>query len=597
MKLLSINSIVLLFVVFGLIIPTGAILGDTLSEDQAIVLTPHDGPNGAYAEIAPDGELEVRLDREGLNPDAKTEIANIFTIENRGERPRRIWIEHGSERVQFHTSGEPKRSIEGKEHSVSLAPGRSIAVGITVDTHGANAGEQLLDEIRIVAQKPEPAQPARPSPPPRSGGGTGPSAPEAPSTPSGTPIQPGPETPPTEPKRVTKPIVREGPVEGGTVTAEEVGVVRITFSNTPEQSAAVEITELTELPEDAERQPPRAVITQADVTARISDTGQTSDTGKRVDVQLQEIRRVDRDRDQKLRAIGVDTVISVDQSISLSGSRSLVGSANAIDTERRIVKIVDISVPEELKDQPAAVRLRVDRERFGTSDPRKARIAHRTQDGWQLLDTRVVSMNDDDVVLEAITPGFSIFAVFAENEVRYEWSVEGRGLVTGEQLNLSYEEPGIYNITLTVVDVFGQLDQTTYRVLVNDRPTVMIEAPDEIQAGESTTLKANVVDEFGNTTVTWKFEDGTSAIGPKVDHTFETGDQLVEVTVVDEYGERTTETVTFHVEPARDQQQPLVKLLAVGLPVAGKIALVGLLAILLFAVGHTIRSRSRHDHE
>jgi hypothetical protein len=224
-----------------------------------------------------------------------------------------------------------------------------------------------------------------------------------------------------------------------------------------------------------------------------------------------------------------------DEMIQLTGSRSLIGSADGISREVRTAAIVDITTPEELRHSAATVRIRVARDRFPATDPTDARIGRHTENGWQLLPTRVVEETDDTVLLEARTFGFSTFTVFAESEVSYEWTLPNGTSVGRDQLRTAFDEPGRYDVTLTVTDAFGRSDEARQQILVNDPPSVTIEGAENVTAGEETTLRANVTDEIGNATVTWLLPDGSTATGREVTGTFAHG-EVVRVTVEDDFG-------------------------------------------------------------
>lgn len=207
--------------------------------------------------------------------------------------------------------------------------------------------------------------------------------------------------------------------------------------------------------------------------------------------------------DDGLTLTETELVAREDEMIQLTGSRSLIGSADGISREVRTAATVDITTPEELLHSAATVRIRVARDRFPATDPTDARIGRHTENGWQLLPTRVVEETDDTVLLEARTFGFSTFTVFAESEVSYEWTLPNGTSVGRDQLRTAFDEPGRYDVTLTVTDAFGRSDEARQQILVNDPPSVTIEGAENVTAGEETTLRANVTDEIGNATVTW----------------------------------------------------------------------------------------------
>ncbi|QLG50071.1 hypothetical protein [Natrinema halophilum] len=111
---------------------------DVVGDANAFIgLEPSDGPNGEYA-TTKNGELQLALDESvkkggggGINRGAKTGIRDVFTITNQGDQPIGIWLDEVHEDVTFTVkSGHP---IERKANAISLKPGQSVSVGLTID--------------------------------------------------------------------------------------------------------------------------------------------------------------------------------------------------------------------------------------------------------------------------------------------------------------------------------------------------------------------------------------------------------------------------------------------------------------------------------
>ncbi len=155
----------------------------------------------------------------------------------------------------------------------------------------------------------------------------------------------------------------------------------------------------------------------------------------------------------------------------------------------------------------------------------------------------------------------------------YEWDTTDDGEFdrTGERIAVD-KSPGTHRLTLRVTDSDTATGTVTRMLFVNDRPRVTVSVPD-VRAGENATLEATVENEFGETTVVWTLPDGTTMTGETATHRFEPGNSTVEVTVTDEYGASSTETVTVTAAP-EDQGpsvSPIVAVLAVlALAVLGK---------------------------
>lgn len=286
--------------------------------------------------------------------------------------------------------------------------------------------------------------------------------------------------------------------------------------------------------------------------------------------------------DAELEAWNADAVVRVGETVSLSGSRSLLNTSYAVDSDRRLVSLLDIPVPEGREETPATIRVPIDPDRFGSTDASQARIARLTDDGWQLLQTGVADRGGGEVTLQARTPGFSLFGVFAEDGATYTWE-RGNRTITDRTAEFNLTEPGLEEVNLTITDAFGQTDTTTYRILANDRPAVEVERPEEITPNESVTLRANVTDEVGNATVTWQFADGSTALGRTVERTFDRGEHDVTVSVEDELGANVSAETTLFVGVAPDQGGVELDVVQWTLGFEGRIAVVTLLSILVLA--------------
>lgn len=138
------------FVSVALLVPTGAVPlfdggpADQVSED--LVMAPADGPNGAYAVLNEEDEIELRLTEanravagDGIGSHTLTRIPGVFTISYTGEEYARVWLTDGVEDVTFVGGvGEAGTtdSLEGRENAVVLGPNQTVVVGLLVDTRG-----------------------------------------------------------------------------------------------------------------------------------------------------------------------------------------------------------------------------------------------------------------------------------------------------------------------------------------------------------------------------------------------------------------------------------------------------------------------------
>ncbi|MCQ4333682.1 PKD domain-containing protein [Natronomonas sp. F2-12] len=345
----------------------------------------------------------------------------------------------------------------------------------------------------------------------------------------------------------------------GDETEETEGDTSEDDSGDDQPSMTVREMDASELDSEDTDRPPQAVIN--------SETGGTSEGAD---------------------AEAFDTMTLVDEPTELSSERSTIGSAEAVTSRDRISRIVDIQVPSDRANRPGTVRMRVDRDRLGDVDGESTMIGHRTEDGgWELLETRVVDQTEESIVVEARTPGFSPFAVFSPPSVTYEWTLPNGTVLEGQRIDPTFEEPGFYDVQLTVTDALGRQSTTTHRILANDVPEATVEVVD--REGDEVTLAANVTDEFGETEVTWTFPDGTEKTGEEITHTLEEGEHEISLHVVDEYGAESESEHTVAVGPpgaaARMETDAVADALGMDLGVIVQLGLLSTIGLAL-AVGY-----------
>ncbi|MFT4891946.1 MAG: hypothetical protein ACI9YT_002884 [Halobacteriales archaeon] len=107
---------------------------------ENLVMEPADGPNGDYAVLNAEDEIELLLtdanpdvEGDGINAGGVTPIPRVFTITYTGDRSAEVWITDDAEDVRFFRGDDPENDIEGAKDSVVLRPDETIAVGLLVD--------------------------------------------------------------------------------------------------------------------------------------------------------------------------------------------------------------------------------------------------------------------------------------------------------------------------------------------------------------------------------------------------------------------------------------------------------------------------------
>ena len=136
---------------------------DTVANGD-LAIQPADGPNGQYAYLNDDDEIAIDVSAsnpniedssfEGVNVGTTGRIDDVFEITYTGEQFARVWIGHPNESVTFVAGGD---SVESEANNVTLATNETVAVGLALDTRGAEAGTRLgADEFSIEAELAEP---------------------------------------------------------------------------------------------------------------------------------------------------------------------------------------------------------------------------------------------------------------------------------------------------------------------------------------------------------------------------------------------------------------------------------------------------------
>ncbi|MFC6771041.1 PGF-pre-PGF domain-containing protein, partial [Halorubrum pallidum] len=102
------------------------------------------------------------------------------------------------------------------------------------------------------------------------------------------------------------------------------------------------------------------------------------------------------------------------------------------------VTVQEISVPDDATDRSATIEFSVSAGRLDAIGAESSELtAVRLNEGeWETLDTTVSEETDDGVVLEAETPGFSVFAVNAVSEPDAAAAVDPGTVAAGEEITL-----------------------------------------------------------------------------------------------------------------------------------------------------------------
>jgi PGF-pre-PGF domain-containing protein len=255
-----------------------------------------------------------------------------------------------------------------------------------------------------------------------------------------------------------------------------------------------------EAPDDSDADVPEADPTESlelDPAATETATPSLNESAEQRVVTFDTVDNVERIDFETTTAVGTVTVADVD------------ANTTEVDPPGATTTVQEVAVPNESANVSATLALRVPTERLDELDAASADLTAFRLNGsdWESLETTVVAEGDNVVVLEAETPGFSVFAVTATGTpeaiatatpadvnagetvtfdgtnstaaygdvVAYDWTVNGETL-SGATVNSTFDEPGEYTVELTVTTGAGETDTTT--------ETVMVETTGDDAAGD-----------------------------------------------------------------------------------------------------------------
>ncbi|AXG07289.1 PGF-pre-PGF domain-containing protein [Haloplanus rubicundus] len=124
-----------------------------------VTLTTENSANADYVTITDTGTLALdfttsnpALAGDGLNPEARTYVADAFRIHYDGDAAATVWITSDAAGITFLADGAP---VDAHADAVTLAPDESVAVGVVVDTEGAEPPESSEFTVRAQVADPD----------------------------------------------------------------------------------------------------------------------------------------------------------------------------------------------------------------------------------------------------------------------------------------------------------------------------------------------------------------------------------------------------------------------------------------------------------
>lgn len=162
---------VALAVSIALLVPSGAWPYDPTGVDRPeemadVELAPADGPNGEYAVLNGDDEIEILIgdvnpyvDADGVSQGSVSTAPHIFTITNTGSTAVSAWITHDVDALRYIRGDSEYESIEGRSNRATLGPNETVSVGLQIDARD-DIGVDHADSFTVHASRIETDRPA-----------------------------------------------------------------------------------------------------------------------------------------------------------------------------------------------------------------------------------------------------------------------------------------------------------------------------------------------------------------------------------------------------------------------------------------------------
>ncbi|PSP54807.1 hypothetical protein BRC82_08735 [Halobacteriales archaeon QS_1_67_19] len=141
----------------------------------------------------------------------------------------------------------------------------------------------------------------------------------------------------------------------------------------------------------------------------------------------------------------------------------------------------------------------------------------------------------------------------------YRWDLDRDGEVerttSSPTIGYTYDDPGTYDLSLTVVDASGRTATVNRSVTVEPddppEPAVEVESPEFPVEGQQVVLNASgATDDVGIAEYRWSLGDNATATGERVAYTYaENGTYSVTLEVVDTSGQTASETFDLEILP------------------------------------------------
>jgi len=382
-------------VLLALLGATAPLTGTQAAEiGEGIEIVVSDGPNGQYATVGPDGQVRIDMTAanspagggEGVLADAFTNFDDTFVVVNTNDRRAFVYVRDETESLQFYRSDNQDASLEGEGNEVRLDSGEELPVGLTVDA--TDRTEDIDATFTVVARVSELATAVLDIEP--------------------RPIPAGEPAVFNASGSTGDALAYDYRFDDGVTRTDAGSQIERTFTEPGTYTVNLSVAETTGASDDDS-----ASVVQEFVVIG-AEARETLDDGRQVTLTAP---------DQNTAGTIPSRSITFDQSITGSVTSSTVavesiGDITGDTTTGDPIAATEITVPTDQDDVSATIQLTIDRDALGTTDPANLVVERYNDDAgrWETLETTVDSTSSNTIVLESETPGFSLFAVTAQDD-------------------------------------------------------------------------------------------------------------------------------------------------------------------------------------
>jgi PGF-pre-PGF domain-containing protein len=351
------------------------------------------GPNSQYVTVDDTGNISIDLSDSnedvagaGVNDDAVVRFDNVFLISNTNDRRAFVYVSDETDAIEFVESGQgvggTGSSIEGQDNEVVLDGGEQLTVGFAVDT--TNRIDDTETTFTLVARAIE--------------------ATEALLYVGRDPANAGEPVAFDASSSVGENLKYEYAFSDGVVREDAGSQIERTITEPGTYDVTLTVTETG----DVEEETTDSVVVEFIVLGE----GLTKELDDETEITLD---HPEENTTGVIQTTEIEFDVEVDGNVtSETVANESVADITGENPDNETIGATNITVPADQEDVNATVRLTVTRSAIPQDvSPSELAVERYDEDaaGWETLPTSVAGTTTNTVVLEAQTPGFSVFAV------------------------------------------------------------------------------------------------------------------------------------------------------------------------------------------